>query len=117
MNSSVKRNKQFVIRLSEEELEKLNNDVKRTAYCREEYVRQLIKGNTPVELPSSDYREIIRQIRRIGYNIDQIAKVAHTKGFIDSLSYKKQSDMLFDLCTRLDSVPIYIEGLRRDGYV
>ena len=112
LNSSNKRNKSIIIRLSESELNRLNEDVSKSAFCREEYIRQLISGHTPVALPSKDYRELIRQIRKIGYNIDQIAKIAHTKGFIDSLNYKKQADMLFDLCTELNAIPIFIEGLK-----
>lgn len=77
------------IRLSEEHLHRLNEIVSRTSLSREEYLRCLIFGTVPKEKPSDDFLEVIKQLRRIGNNLNQLTMVAHKTGSIDIVRYKK----------------------------
>lgn len=49
----------------------------------------LIAGYVPSVLPSEEFVEILKQLRRIGVNINQIAYKANSMGTIDSDSYHR----------------------------
>ena len=83
----IKRNKEIKVRLSFIELENLNECVKKTGLSREEYIRTLISGYVPAPRISDDVKEIIKQLRMIGNNLNQIAKKAHALGVIDAEKY------------------------------
>ena len=52
------------------------------------YIRGLILGYKPKELPSDNLYELLNQIRRVGNNLNQIARKANALNFIDVPSYK-----------------------------
>lgn len=54
--------KEVKIRLTEDELIHLNNNVAKTGLSREQYLRLLITDRIPVELLPADYRVILRQL-------------------------------------------------------
>lgn len=72
-----KRKKGFIIRLTEEELLFLDGKVKEKGISRESYARALLTGYEPRGNPSQYDLEVIRELRRIGNNLNQIAKVAN----------------------------------------
>ena len=83
--NKIKRNKEIKVRLSLIELENLNKCVKKTGLSREEYIRTLISG---------DVKEIIKQLRMIGNNLNQIAVIGYKTGTIDILKYKRNCSEL-----------------------
>ena len=85
----ITRRNKIDLRLSDRELERLNRDVKKTGMSREAYLRQLIKKIQPKELPSADYTDILKNLRQIGNNMNQIAVKANAAGFIDAAEYWK----------------------------
>lgn len=48
-----------------------------------QYVRELITGCNPTEKPGKEFYDAMRDINRIGVNINQIAAVANATGAID----------------------------------
>ena len=84
----IRRNK-IDLRLSDQELARLNRDVKKAGMSREAYLRQLIKQIQPKELPSADYTEILKNLRQIGNNMNQIAAKANAAGIVDAAEYWK----------------------------
>ena len=70
-------------------LENLNKCVKKTGLSREEYIRTLISGYVPAPRISDDVKEIIKQLRMIGNNLNQIAVIGYKTGTIDILKYKR----------------------------
>ena len=58
-HTMLKRNKSFLIRLSQDELTQLNNDVEKTGLSRESYVRSLINGYVPATRPSNDFQKVL----------------------------------------------------------
>ena len=88
--NKIKRNKEIKIRLSLIELENLNECVKKTGLSREEYIRTLISGYVPAPRISDDVKEIIKQLRMIGNNLNQIAQKAHVLNVIDVQRYDQE---------------------------
>ena len=84
-----KRSKCILIRLNEDEILKLKNAVKTAGISQEAYVRSLINGYLPKQKPPNDFLETIKQLRRIGNNLSQLAMIAHKTGSIDIIRYKR----------------------------
>lgn len=89
-----KRTKGVLIRLTEEELNTLNVLVKRTALSREAYIRDAIFGVNIIERPPADVPYLLREIKRIGNNINQMLRITHTNGFIDTPRLRSALDEL-----------------------
>lgn len=86
--------KAFLIRMAEEELSVLDSKVSRTQKSREQFVRDAANGCSIFEKPPAEYGEIIKQLRRIGTNIDQLLVVARVKGFMDELKLKNIAEQV-----------------------
>lgn len=79
------------IRLSEKELQMLNRNAKASGLNVSDYIRCLINNIIPKEKPDNRFYEVMKLMRAISINLNQIAVKANTLGFIDELQYKKES--------------------------
>lgn len=77
------------MRLNDDELEKLNVAVLKAGLSREAYLRKLIAGQQPKELPPPDFRPMMRQLYYCGNNLNQIARKAHALNMIDAQRYEE----------------------------
>lgn len=62
-------------------------------------VRNLILGNSIKEAPTDKFYEVVRDLRSISNNINQLTKKAHSLGFIDEREYREEVtklDILID---------------------
>ncbi len=75
------------VRLSESEMALLNRDVKKSGLSREAYLRSLIRKMPLKERPQIELTEVLHGLRKIGSNLNQIAMIANTKGFVDTAAY------------------------------
>ena len=82
-----KRNNLIQIWLSDDELEKLSTQAAKCGLSRAAFLRQLICGFQPKELPPPDFYPMMRQLYYCGNNLNQIAKKAHALGVIDAEKY------------------------------
>lgn len=82
-----KRNIEIKVRLSRKEAETLNKRVKKSGLSREAYLRHLIEGSVPREAPPPDYFSMMRELYRIGNNLNQIAQKAHVLNVMDVQRY------------------------------
>lgn len=73
-----KRNIEIKVRLNRKEADNLFKRVKRSRLSREAYIRHLINDLVPQDAPPPDYYAMMQQLYRIGNNLNQIAKKAHT---------------------------------------
>lgn len=89
-----RRNIKIDLRLNEQEMERLRRDVARSGWSREKYLRALIEHSVIKEMPSMDLVAVLRNLQQINNNINQIALVANTKGFIDTAAYWENVDHL-----------------------
>lgn len=71
------------VRFTEDDLADLDNQVRRVgASSRGAYIRSLIKGVRPVELPPADYVALIDELAKLRRSIDTMAaRAADNKAF------------------------------------
>lgn len=69
----LKRNIKITFRLNAKEQQQLKKNVKRTGLSQETYIRRLIEGYVPKELPPIDYHAMMRELNAIGNSMNQIA--------------------------------------------
>lgn len=77
----------FLFRLNREEADAFRERVKRSGLSQEAYVRQSISGKTPKDAPPPDYYSMMRELHKIGNNLNQIAQKAHVLNVIDVQRY------------------------------
>lgn len=85
----MKRKCSFVLRLSEDEFVSLTAKARKAGYSREEFCRRVLGGAVVCEAPTADVKELLRLMRRIGGNINQLLHRANTVGFIDTVQLRK----------------------------
>jgi len=108
----INRKNEIKLRLNEDELSYLNECVRQTGWSREHYLRSVIKGIQPVEVPPLDYYEMIREIRRVGYNMRQVAQRAYTLNMVDAPEYERNAGQVLKLCDELNMVCLPQRGKR-----
>lgn len=92
---TLKRKNEIKFRLTDKELEQLNEDVKKTGYSRERYIRSvLITHRVPNPLPPETFNNTIYYLRKIGNNMNQLAIIANKTGNIDVKKYKNEYEKL-----------------------
>ncbi len=80
-----KRTKEVKVRLTEAEYAALNEAFAKTGLAnREVFLRQVIEGIKVYERPHLDTPLLIRQIRRLGANLDQMAHWAYAHGYVEA---------------------------------
>ncbi len=88
-----KRNIKKNFWLSWEENEILKRKAKRSGKSEADFVRCLITDIVLKEQPDERFYEVLKQLRMIGNNLNQIAHRANMdKGFIDHLKYQKEAE-------------------------
>lgn len=108
-----KRDIRIQVWLNDAEKERLDRNVKKSGLSREAYLRRLINGYVPKELPPVDYHAMMKQLRAIGNRINQIAVKANTTGFIDTDEYARDADELRKTMLKIQSAvtqPEKIDG-------
>lgn len=82
-----KRPIKISLRLNEQEHEHLKQQAMLSGFPMEVFLRALISGMNLRSRPLAEYAEIRRQLAGIGNNINQIAHVVNTRGYV------RQSDL------------------------
>ena len=108
-----KRNNRMTLRLDDRELKVLTKAAERTGVPKEVYLRMLILGNVPKEKPNIDFYNMTRELNAIGNSINQIAKVANAKGFINVGDYEENVKKLNQIILQITGAVIKPE--RIDG--
>jgi hypothetical protein len=89
-----KRGVQIIIHLYHSEREYLRKLVKKSGLSQEAYIRQLINGLIPTDAPPTDYFAMMKELRHIGVNLNQIAQKAHGLNVLDVQRYDENAAML-----------------------
>ena len=77
------RNCRFELRLSRRELNVLTEKANRAGLSKADFVRMTVEEKEIREAPPAEVPLLIREVRRVGSNIDQILKFANTRGYMD----------------------------------
>ena len=100
-------------KLSETELLKLESDAKKAGKNRSEYLRELVKNSKGVDTTfAADRSTFIRQITGIATNVNQIAKVVNTRGFVYSSDINGIKRDLEDIKRLMQEVLVTWQSLR-----
>ena len=83
------RNNRMMLRLSDNECQTLKQSSEKVGVPREVYLRMLIMGTQPKEKPTADFYNMTRELNAIGNSLNQIAKIANSKGFINVKAYEE----------------------------
>ena len=97
----VTRSNRVVFRLSDAELAALNREVSKTSFSREEYLRIVTKMIRPKERPPADFASVLRELSRIGINLNQIARKANETGNSDEKEYCRNAAELQEVMSQL----------------
>ena len=97
----LKRDKEIMIWLTENELEKVKKNARRSGLSQQAYLRAAINGMQLKEQPSIDFMAVLKQLRQINNNMNQIALKANAIGFIDAFAYQENVDRLQDITADL----------------
>ena len=77
------------IRFTTDELNALTEKAKKAGRSREGFCRDILNGAEVKEAPPAKYCELLREVRRIGYNINQLLKIASARGLLDAPLIRK----------------------------
>ncbi len=80
----MKRERKVTVRLTVDELVYLKQAVKLSGLSQESYIRSLIAGHLPKAIPPKEFYVIIRELRAIGNNVNQMAMIANRVGYIET---------------------------------
>ena len=110
------RNNRIMLRLSDKEYESLIKSSEKVGVPREVYLRMLIMGTTPKEKPTADFYNMTRELNAIGNSLNQIAKVANSKGFINVKAYEENACKLNKFITEI-SKAVFVPERRDDKWL
>ena len=96
-----KRNRKKQFWLSFEEERQLRLNAIKVGLSESEYVRSLIMGYHPKEKPSKDFFDLMMELRKIGININQIAKKVNSTVKIDIGYFQYEMDKLNSIVDRM----------------
>ena len=90
--------------LTKEEVDLLNEKVKKSNMNQSDFIRNAITNIIVKEKPDERFYNSIRNLRVISNNLNQIAKKANSLGFIDAKNYKKE----------VEKMDMFIDELRKE---
>lgn len=83
----------------------MDKEVAKTKLSRESYGRAILFGYKPRSAPSIELIEVIKQLRKIGTNMNQLAHQANALGMLDREEYRKE---YADLQNQIDQIMMLI---------
>ncbi len=89
-----KRSRNVSFRLTEKEFAEFEKKVSKSGMTKEHYIRKIISDSRVYDAPPVDFAKLIREVNRVGSNIDQILRIAHTKNLLDVPRLRKELDEL-----------------------
>ena len=102
----------ILFRLNRKEAEALDKKVKKSGLSREAYLRHLISGVVPRDAPPPDYYSMMRELHRIGNNLNQIAQKAHILNVRDVQRYDRDMRMFEDTVKKITEAVVLPEPMK-----
>ena len=87
-----KRNIRIQVRLNDIEYEKLLDDISKSDETISDYIRKLILEKEIKEKPEKEFYKVMKQLSKIGVNLNQIAHKANSTNVIDKDFYKNEAE-------------------------
>jgi hypothetical protein len=90
----LKRSIKITFRLNSKEQQSLAAQVMKSGLSQEAFIRALLNGYAPKELPPPDYHAMMRELQAIGNNLNQLAAKANATGHIDKAIFQYEANRL-----------------------
>lgn len=87
-----KRNNRLEVRLTKEEHNDLTRKARKAGLNTSTFVRMSIAGQEIRESPGADVPVLIQEVRRVGSEIDQLLKIAISRGLPEAAELKNALD-------------------------
>ena len=84
-----KRTHGMLVFYTEDEFNALRQKAKQAGLSGSEFVRRAVAGKEVKQAPTAVIPILIRDIRRVGYNVDQLIKIANSTHLIDAPQMRK----------------------------
>ena len=104
--------KEVCAMLSEEEYDTFIRRCEKAGLSKSAYIRQIISGLQPRDLPPPDYRLMMRQLYRCGNALDQIARKAHALNMIDAQEYGEAVREYRETIAKIEEAVLMPERIR-----
>ena len=88
------RNNRVVVYFDKDELERLTKKVRKAHLSREGFIRKAVNETEIREAPGVDVMLLLREMRCVGYNVDQILKRMNSAGILDLPEFRKNLEAL-----------------------
>ena len=85
------RNIKITFRLNRTENDRFKKQIKKSGLSQEAYIRHIINGLVPTDVPPPDYYNMMRELHSIGVNLNQIAQKANVLNVIDVKRYDENT--------------------------
>ena len=97
------RNKEVCLWFTEDELKALDDKVERTGLTRASYLRKVLLGHEIKERPPVEFFEVLKHLRQINNNMNQIAWKVNGTGQVDDAYYRENVKYLQKVISNLFS--------------
>ena len=85
----MKRTLEMKIRFTKAELDALTKKARKAGLSREGFSRRILNGAVVKESPPADVPTLIREVRYVGYNIDQLLLIVRAKNWLSVKELEK----------------------------
>ena len=91
------RTQMILFRVTPREYEEINENREKAGLRLSEYARMMLTGETVVEAPPADLNILIREIKRVGSNLNQVLKKLNAFGIAHPLELERCADDLHEV--------------------
>ena len=81
------------LRMTRDEYDLLKEKAGRAGLSLSTFVRKAVEEKEITESPPADVPMLIREVRRVGFNINQILRAINGKGFLDEPELRRALEM------------------------
>lgn len=99
-----RRTNQVCIRLSDEELAELKEKLTLNHLSASEFLRRIITNTEVKIVPEEIMRDVQKQVRGIGRNVNQIARLAHISGNVSAETLRQLGNKHEKIEEQLDRI-------------
>ena len=94
MRANRKRKHRVEVAMNDKEYKEILENIKLCGMTKQAYLLCLISNHVPQPKPSKDFYDMVKQLRMIGNNLNQLCIVANKTGSIDYNKIKNALDNL-----------------------
>ncbi len=105
------------IYLDEKEYAALCGNAKKSGLSKSSYIRSLLAGYSPKELPRMDFFALMRELHAIGNLLNQIAVRVHSTGHINAMEYADNSAELSEITQRIYEAVMLPEKMEKKAII